>query len=660
MTTNKKRILLAVAVLTLGAAQAAPVTPKRAARVAQNFFNTLTAVKGGTLQAGGEDWRYDAIYLFEGAEGGFVLVAADDAARPILGYSATGRMEPGNMPPALQQWLQGYQEEITRLREAKATASAAGAAEWYAWEHNRVSKEGRSDTVAPMLTTRWDQTYPYNLLCPQGTVTGCAATAQAQIMNYWQYPAFGKGSHSYDHYTYGEQQADFGHTLYDWAHMPSMAGYGSTEEEVMAVATLMYHCGVSLEMGYGTAAQGGSSALGLIGFPGYASIDNALQDYFFYSSELEVVHKDYGYSNDEWRDMLTEELSAGRPIVYTGSSNQGGHGFVCDGYDSRGYLHFNFGWSGVGDGFYPVDSISPGVGGAGGNVTYTFNMANAALLHLVPDYRLRVSDTAFSAGRTGSADSLLLSVNETCEAAWSVTTDADWITVAADTFARAGWVRFQAAENNSGEERTAMLTFRQGDEECSVRVSQSAYDPEELCPLTVVMESTHGSGWQGGAYLSLESASGYVYGTAQLKTGERDSVEVPVAPKDVYAVWHSGGGTDRYINYYIRNSYGEDHVAVEYAYQNGGTHFIPWPCAHVGIAEKPAAPAKAEVYPNPVHEVLNIKANRLKRVELIDMSGRRITSTTQPRLDMSRMPDGTYFVRIITADDTKVKRVVKR
>lgn len=663
MKTMKSRtsFLLIAVLLLMGSLQASPVTPKRAATVAQSFFSTLSPIKGNTLQQCTNNWHYDAIYLFTGTHGGYVLVAADDAVRPILGYSATSNFDPNNMPPALQEWLQGYQQEIAMLREQKATAYPDGAAEWYALENNITPKEVFTDTVAPLLTTYWDQTYPYSYYCPQGTVTGCAATAQAQVMNYWQYPAFGKGSHSYYHYTYGEQQADFGHTLYDWANMPSQADYNSSTEEVEAVATLMYHCGVSLDMVYGTIAEGGSSALGLVGYPGYTSIDNALQDYFFYSSDMVVIHKMFGFTNTAWRDSLIADLRRHIPIVYTGSAAQGGHGFVCDGFDSRGYLHFNFGWSGIGDGFYPVDSISPGVGGAGGNVTYTFNMNNAALLHLTPDYHLRVSDTAFSVGRSAAQDSFLLCLNElNAEDSLTITTDADWISVESVTFDRAGWLRFQVAENNSGQDRAAVITFSLGGENCTVRVSQSAYNPEDLCPLTVVMESTRGNGWQGGAHLTLESPQGYVYGTAHLTDGSCDSVVIMVAPSEVYSVWHSGGGTDRYINYYVRNQYGEDFVAVEYAYLNGDSHFIHWPCAHVGIEETDDNLRTVDVYPNPAHHMVNIKAYRLQKVELFDACGRHIAATAQPQLDLSKLPNGIYFVRIVTDDDTIVKRIVKK
>ena len=649
-----KVLLLAAAVLMIGTAVAAPVNPKRAAALAQSFFSSQTGAKSGNRLADvPTEWQYRGIYLFEGADGGFVLVAADDAARPILGYSATGAMDTANMPPALQEWLKGYQKEIDILREAKGFPPHA---EWYALEQGITPKDTVWEGVEPMLTTFWDQGYPYNGYCPGGSVTGCAATAQAQVMNYWKYPAFGQGSHSYTHVLYGVQQADFGHTLYDWENMPVEATASSPMVEKEAVALLMYHCGVSLEMDY---SRDGSGAAGLAGISGYASIDNSLKDYFGYSNQMRVVQKDFGYGNAEWRDMIIADLDLGHPIVYTGAAEEGGHGFVCDGYDSRGYMHFNFGWSGRGDGYFPVDSISPGVGGVGGNVTYAFNMSNGALLGVVPDYRLRVSDTLFSMNRDGGADSLLFAPNSAVNTVWSMVCDADWLTVQVDTFAHACRVRFIVPENNTGEERVATITFAQGGERCLVRVVQSAYNEEELCPVTVVMECTHGETWQGGAYLSLQSASGYVYGTARLEQGTKDSVDIAVAPHDVYAVWHKGGGTDRYVNYTIKNRYEEALVSVKNAYRNGGRHFIEWPCAHLDIEEVPSE-GVVNVYPNPVTDVLNIQADNVQKVELMDMSGRRILTTDKEQIDVRRLHAGAYFVRVITSRNTTIKRVVKK
>ena len=662
MKTIKTTIVLAAAVLMCGAVVANPVSAKRAAAVAQNFYSALSGEKNnGTLTDRSSEWQFDGIYLFVGENGGFVLVAADDAARPILGYSVKGTLDPQNMPVQLRQWLAGYQQEIAVLRERKSETASDYASEWYSLEQGLMPKDSSDEGVEPLITTFWDQTFPYNGYCPRGTVTGCAATAQAQVMNYWKYPAFGEGSHSYTHARYGVQEADFGHTLYDWAHMPVMATHTSSDEEMMAVAKLMYHCGVGLDMMYGTAAEGGSAAAGLAGQPGVASIDNSLKDYFHYSESMQVVFKGYGMSNARWRDLLIAEIDSRRPVVYTGSGEAGGHGFICDGYDSRGYMHFNFGWSGIGDGYFPVDSISPGVGGVGGNVTYTFNRDNSALLGLVPDYALRISDTIFYIDRDGREDSLLIGVNETKSEPWTVECSADWLTLQADTFSRAGWLHLRAAENNSGDDRVAVVTIIQGNERCVARVVQGSFSTEEMCPVTVVMESTRNNGWQGNAYLSLQSEKGYVYGEARLEEGGKDSIEVLVGPHKVNTVWHTGGGTDRYVNYEVKNQYGEVLVSVEYAYRNGGTHVIEWPCSHVGIEERHEADASAvKLYPNPVVDVLTVQTEGLQKVELMEMSGRVVATSTRNTLDLRTLPAGAYFVRIVTNNTTSVKRIVKR
>ena len=299
-----KVLLLAAAVLMLGTAVAAPVNPKRAARVAQNFYASLSGAKGNTtLTATPAEWQYKGIYLFAAAEGGFVLVAADDAVRPILGYSLTGTLDPTDMPPALQQWLHAYQQEIDAVANSQFSNLKSQFPEWYALENNLMPKDGDTTGVAPLLTTYWDQTYPYNGYCPGGSATGCAATAQAQVMNFWQYPAFGMGSHSYTHASYGEQKADFGHTLYDWANMPARANYNSPMEQKEAVATLMYHCGVSLDMQYD---PNGSAASGLAGIEGIPSIDNSLR------GALEVAPDNAGVRlqliQSKWKEQLFDDV----------------------------------------------------------------------------------------------------------------------------------------------------------------------------------------------------------------------------------------------------------------------------------------------------------------------------------------------------------------
>ena len=645
--------------LLVGRSLALPVTSDKASSVAATFWCELTGSKAKTeLKDLSSQWAYDGIYLFVRHEGGFVLVAADDASRPILGYSTTSTIDPANLPPALSEWLGQYQVQIEAARSRNAKATPADATEWERLASGKTQPLAK-DGVGPLLTTQWDQKEPYNELCPQGAVTGCAATAQAQMMKFWNYPAFGCGAHSYVSPNYGTQSADFAHTVFDWDKMPNRPTVYSPADQRNAVATLMYLCGVALEMNYNTAEGGGSAAAGLAGMPGVHSIDNSLKDYFHYSNDMYVISKNQGYTDATWRAALIEELDRRHPIIYSGAAMQGGHGFVCDGYDARQYMHFNFGWSGVGDGYYPVDSISPGVGGVGGNVTYTFNLLNQALIGAVPDYALRVSDTLFSFSSIGGTDSVAISIDETNDSPLSVSCDAPWLTVGEVNFDRSGWLTFSAAAFDGDLERNCHIIVRQGSATTQIKVVQTNYSPDEMCPLTVVMESTREGGWQGGAHLTLESKSGYLFGEARLTGGERDSVTIMVIPKDVLSVWHSGGGTDRYINYYVKNQHNETVISAVYAYSTGGTDLIPWPCGHVAV-EPVAQTAKATVYPNPVSDILNVSCSELQQIELYDIGGHCIVISTSNKLDMKGISNGTYFLKIVTEKGAEVRRIVKR
>ena len=662
----RKTIALIIVLCCMGAVVAAPVSPKRAAAVAHSFWTaTLHGKEDARLINRTAEWPFDGIYLFVNPEGGFVMVAAEDAARPILGYSQDGIIDPANLSPALHGWLETYQLQIEWLRENNGQSYAAYREAWQLLESWQPLKGTKSAVVGPLLTTHWDQQSPYNLLCPYGTVTGCAATAQAQMMKYWNHPAFGEGSHRYIHSVYGSLQADFEHTLYDWNNMPDQPNSLSSYDERMAVATLMYHCGVGLEMNYGTAADGGSAASGLAGMEGIASIDNSLKDYFGYSRDMYVESKEAYitptvYTNEQWRTMLIAELDQLHPIVYTGSAVQGGHGFVCDGYDEREYMHFNFGWSGQGDGYFPVDSISPGVGGVGGNITYTFNLYNSALFGAVPDYRMRVSDTLFCFNGQGGSDSLLFCADASNDIAWTVSCSADWLTVDNTGVGYSGWIHLNANAYNGNDERTATMTFSQGNQSVTVHVVQTNLSEEELCPVKVIMESLRNEGWQGDAHLTLQSMGGYIFGDVRLNDGTIDSAEVLVAPHDVYSVWHSGGGTDRFVSYRILNQYGEELVNVERAYYDDGIHHLEWPCVPLGISETEAF-QDIKIWPNPASEVLNIdNIPDGCLIELYDNTGRYLMTTRETPISLHALPYGVYYLRIITHDAVGSERIIKR
>ena len=652
----RKFLFLIVFALAAFCVVAKPVSPDDAKRVADHFWQSVLHGKG-SLQA--VDWQYDEVYLFVGSEGGFVMLSADDCARPVIAYSLTNSIAPEALPLQLQTRMDAYSTHIAAAVQQRVAASAADASAWQHLALGVTSKSGdEGDSVAPLIQTHWHQDKGYALFTPQHTPVGCAATAQGQMMRYWNYPAFGFGNQTYNCPPYGAQSADFAHTLYDWEHMPDQVLLTSPQEEQVAVSTLLYHVGVSLHMSYGPE---GSAAAGLVGQPGYPSIDNSLKDYFYYSRKMRCIFKTNGYTDARWADSLKAELQLRHPIVYCGVAPEGGHGFICDGYqwqDDQVYFHFNFGWAGRGDGYYTVDNICPPVSPTGyeGGV-YVFNLSNQALLGAVPDYRMIVSDSVLNFGREGGSQPLLFSKNPQ-GGEWTVSCSEPWVSVDRAGVDNVGQLTVQVGANTTGNERTATVTFSQDGQTLSMLVVQTHYTAADYCPLTVAMESTERQGWEGGAYLSFESLTGYVYATASLTQGQKDTVTVQVAPHDVVAVFHHGGGTDRYINYSILNQFGEHLVDVEYAYRNGGRHFIEWPCVHVGIDETEHREWK--VWPNPVDDVLNVEAEGLRQVVLVDMTGRTVLETTSPRLEMQNVPSGMYVVRIVTDGGTVNTKIVKQ
>ena len=370
------------------------VTPETAQKVAKTFLNNNGA-KSAQLTDLSRAAGFSNLYIFNGEEG-FVVMAADDCVQPILGYSLTGNFVTENMPENIKGWLEGYNEEIQYAIDSKMKASTETTKQWKDLIDGDSKAAKATTVVNALLQTTWDQNgyyyysggqlliYElYNNLCPydnnagERTVTGCVATAMAQIMKYWSYPAYGVGSHSYTptaHPEYGVQSANFAATNYAWNNMPNELTSSSTTAQKNAIATLMYHCGVSVDMDYDISGNGGSGAY-------TGDVTTALVNYFNYKSTVSYKSK-AAYSNDNWINLLKTELNASRPIQYSGRGT-GGHSFVCDGYNSSNQFHFNWGWSGSNDGFYSLSSLNPGSGGAGGS-DYNFTNEQSAVIGIEP------------------------------------------------------------------------------------------------------------------------------------------------------------------------------------------------------------------------------------------------------------------------------------
>ncbi len=336
------------ATLTAGAVH---LTPEQAlSRV--EAFSTVRKITGSaqftlahTGKAGGESF----LYVFNHGDNGFIVISADDRMPALLGYSDNGAFNLSEASPELKWWLGQYaaQAELNLQSENLLKASSP-------------SSRAPKASIPEMLSTRWDQDEPYNLYCPSDKgrkcVTGCVATAMSQVIKYYGYPVNGKGTASY---AWGGDNLSFDYSDANFDYQNMLDEYprnadNSSKEQKMAVAKLMYACGVSVKMNYSSKSSGASDIF----------IANALTEYFNYDKGIQNLKRDY-FSDEDWNDIIYSELEAGRPVIYGGQSEDGGHEFVCDGYED-GYYHINWGWSGYGNGWFLLSSLDPGIQGIGG------------------------------------------------------------------------------------------------------------------------------------------------------------------------------------------------------------------------------------------------------------------------------------------------------
>jgi len=310
---------------------------------------------------------------------GFIIVSADDATKPILGYSYEGPYAVENAPIAFKGFIDHFAAQIKFEKSNQFVADKKVQKMWTDLEYtteNKANIKSGTPIVQPLMLVTWDQGFPYNEQCPTVTTggsgghvyVGCVATAMCQVMKYYNYPSTGESSHTnynWNNGGFGNKTVNFATQTYNWENMPLKAN-GSNAE----MAKINYHAGVAVDMHWGADGSGSQTA----------NIATALKNFFKYSTSLSVISK----SNETtWRNTLKAQFDLGRPVVYSGSPASGaGHAWNSDGYDDADFLHMNWGWGGSNNGYFETNNISMNV--LEGGAALELNYSQQAIINIYP------------------------------------------------------------------------------------------------------------------------------------------------------------------------------------------------------------------------------------------------------------------------------------
>ena len=320
-------------------AVANPINPQKALLKARSFVKKKANFEQQDISMAyalniNERGEADVFVYNIGKDNGFVVISGDNDSEEILGYADSGAFDYASMPDNMKAWLDACSvyENVASTRPAKA---------------NNVVHP--TDVIEPLIRTMWGQHEPYNLLCPEDggekCPAGCTATAMAQVMRYHRFPRQQTNAiPAYYVSTLGKTMPELPATTFDWSKMPNTLDENSPQECIDEVAKLMLYCGQAVDMAYAATGSGGATWI----------LPERMPEYFGFPATMHYVYRQ-AYSEQQWDSLLINELKQNQPVIYTAYNNQRqGHTFICDGYDGNGYYHINWGWKGVGNGYFKV------------------------------------------------------------------------------------------------------------------------------------------------------------------------------------------------------------------------------------------------------------------------------------------------------------------
>jgi hypothetical protein len=472
----------------------------------------------------------------------------------------------------------------------------------------------------------------------------------AQIMKYWEWPVQGTGEHSYVAMGYGEQYANFGATTYDWDNMIDNYNYGSTQEQKVAVATLMYHCGVSVDMMYEPSGSGAFSP----------DVPVAISNYFSYSDHATYLGRSGTYDN--WIALLKTYIDQHIPLYYSGQGEDGGHAFICDGYDEDDLFNFNYGWGGSGGGFLMIDGEN-----------FEFSGSQAIVYDFVPDYiynQMPKAPENFSVSIDSDVSRIghLSWTNPTLDLNGNELTSITSVTIRRNGEVIAELTEAQVGANMDYEDNG----LQPGLYEYAIYVTNAAGISRttyrtilvgEKCNIVFQMHDAGGDGWKGAA-ISVADENGNRIAVVTMTEGSSLAVDLPLLSGNLNFIWNHGwyhayeeNDTDSECSFSIVNAEGETiYTSTEL---EDGVFFSYDPCS-VDAVEETTTSSSVNVYPNPTNGMLNVAGQGTMHISVMNVLGQTLQETCSEgnaTLDLSQYESGMYLIRIETESGIEVQKV---
>ena len=650
---KKKIFTLLLATLFFGALQANPVDVATAKSLGVKFMKTNTAVKAETAEltytAYAENGQA-AFYVFALQPKGFVIVSADDRAKPILGYSTESNFT-AQLPDGLMTFFENYKAGFSQMFANNDERTAEAVTDWTSLaETGMLSSRKANRSIEPLLASIWNQTDLYNNMAPEDPSSvysghcksGCVANTMSQIMRYWEWPRSGEGSHGYDangnYGNYGWQEADFSAATYRYELMPDYLDFASPQDEVDATALLEYHAGVSVNMGYGPNASGAYSQ----------DVGPAMESYFRFSSDYWHNYQEYSYT---WEEDMVNNLDAGMPLYYASQGDVGGHAYVVDGYDDWYFYHVNWGWGGFDNGYYAIDGFYL--------TFYSFPYWHNAVFNLHPvdeyyDAPMAVANIEAVALDKTKIRLAFEPVYETRGGNAMSAIDAIYIMrdgVLIDSLMNV--TEPQVSYNDEVEKNgTYYYTVYAVNEAGMSKVARDTVMVGNTCDVRFELADSGNNGWDLSSIAVLDE-DGKVSQRVGLWDGGSATV-IAQLPSDqtVTFFWtydntcYSHGSLSE-VSYEIYD-WNDNLIVASYDYPTvGEITDYEMNCDPDNVVEHGLT---QPLYPNPATDCFTMEGN-VKEVKVFNALGQLMLQGSDNTVDVSAWPEGMYFVRIVDEND---------